>query len=471
MAIQTWRSRILAAGLMVSAGALLAGCDDQLDSSGSARSLTPIPQKTLAKMDEIGTTAVLARADPHLQAGSRTADLEDEVGRPVRAVEDLSRCAAGRASSARRRARAIARCPRASTPITPGQMNPNSNYYLSFNVGYPNAYDRAYGRTGGTIMVHGACSSAGCFSMTDQQIAEIYAIAREAFNGGQRADPDAVLSVQHDGRESGQTPARPEHRVLERAEERLRPFRGHAGRAERAGLRQALRLRRRMPTTTSPPPPPARRCIATTRSKRPSRPRSSKDDAAVAALVAKGVKPIELVYADGGQNPAFAGTRRRQPSRRARRGPAGDRARRQRQADPDGREGRRRRRQQGRRGRDPARRVRRRRHPRQARRDARLRRHHVRRGDGARRCRRASGSSPLGFVGGVADSSKSLDEQPLHQGRRRRNAFAGDPGLRARAAGPQRRSAAAQALGLGRYAGPHGERAKSDDAKPAAATQ
>ena len=36
-------------------------------------------------------------------------------------------------------------------------------------------------------MVHGVCSSAGCFSMTDAQIAEIYAIAREAFNGGQRA--------------------------------------------------------------------------------------------------------------------------------------------------------------------------------------------------------------------------------------------------------------------------------------------
>ena len=42
-------------------------------------------------------------------------------------------------------------------------------------------------RTGGAIMVHGVCSSAGCFSMTDAQIAEIYAIAREAFNGGQRA--------------------------------------------------------------------------------------------------------------------------------------------------------------------------------------------------------------------------------------------------------------------------------------------
>ena len=70
--------------------------------------------------------------------------------------------------------------------IAPDQMNPNSNYYLSFNVGYPNAYDRAWDRTGGNIMVHGVCSSAGCFSMTDAQIAEIYAIAREAFNGGQR---------------------------------------------------------------------------------------------------------------------------------------------------------------------------------------------------------------------------------------------------------------------------------------------
>src|SRR5579875_1496153 len=70
--------------------------------------------------------------------------------------------------------------------ITPGQMNPNSHYYLSFNVGYPNAFDRAWDRGGGDIMVHGICSSAGCFSMTNPQIAEIYALAREAFNGGQR---------------------------------------------------------------------------------------------------------------------------------------------------------------------------------------------------------------------------------------------------------------------------------------------
>ena len=70
--------------------------------------------------------------------------------------------------------------------IAPGQMNPNSHYYLAFNVGYPNAYDRAYGRTGGNVMVHGVCSSAGCFSMTDEQVADIYAIARDSFRGGQR---------------------------------------------------------------------------------------------------------------------------------------------------------------------------------------------------------------------------------------------------------------------------------------------
>jgi murein L,D-transpeptidase YafK len=71
--------------------------------------------------------------------------------------------------------------------ITPAQMNPNSSYYLSFNLGFPNAYDRSHGRTGSHLMVHGACSSAGCYAMTDEQIAEIYALAREAFEGGQRA--------------------------------------------------------------------------------------------------------------------------------------------------------------------------------------------------------------------------------------------------------------------------------------------
>jgi murein L,D-transpeptidase YafK len=69
--------------------------------------------------------------------------------------------------------------------VRPGQMKPNSQYYLAFNIGYPNAYDRANGRTGSNLMVHGACSSSGCYSMTDAQIEQIYAFGRDAFTGGQ----------------------------------------------------------------------------------------------------------------------------------------------------------------------------------------------------------------------------------------------------------------------------------------------
>ena len=71
--------------------------------------------------------------------------------------------------------------------ITPALMNPNSSYHLAFNLGYPNRYDRAHNRTGSHLMVHGACSSRGCYAMTDAQVQDIYALARESFSGGQRS--------------------------------------------------------------------------------------------------------------------------------------------------------------------------------------------------------------------------------------------------------------------------------------------
>jgi murein L,D-transpeptidase YafK len=71
--------------------------------------------------------------------------------------------------------------------ITPGQMNPNSNYYLAFNLGFPNAYDKANDFSGAFLMVHGDCSSAGCYAMTDEQIQEIYALGRDSFLGGQKS--------------------------------------------------------------------------------------------------------------------------------------------------------------------------------------------------------------------------------------------------------------------------------------------
>jgi murein L,D-transpeptidase YafK len=69
--------------------------------------------------------------------------------------------------------------------VTPGLLNPNSNYYLAINIGFPNAFDKANDRDGSFLMIHGDCSSIGCYAMTDEQIAEIYSLARDSFFSGQ----------------------------------------------------------------------------------------------------------------------------------------------------------------------------------------------------------------------------------------------------------------------------------------------
>lgn len=69
--------------------------------------------------------------------------------------------------------------------IARAQLNPASRHHLAFNLGYPNAYDRQHNRTGSALMVHGGCSSIGCYAMGDAQIDEIYAIVEAALLGGQ----------------------------------------------------------------------------------------------------------------------------------------------------------------------------------------------------------------------------------------------------------------------------------------------
>jgi murein L,D-transpeptidase YafK len=190
--------------------------------------------------------------------------------------------------------------------ITPGQMNPNSNYYLSFNVGYPNAYDRALGRTGGAIMVHGICSSAGCMSMTDAQIAEIYAIAREAFNGGQRE----IQMQSYPFRMTAENLAK--HRLDPNADfwrqlkngsdhfevTQTEPEVGVCGKHYVFGVHPASGMDAAAP------------CPVLHRDEEVEaevQVKQARDNAAVAKLVAQGVKPIELVYEDGGQNASFMG--------------------------------------------------------------------------------------------------------------------------------------------------------------------
>ncbi len=69
--------------------------------------------------------------------------------------------------------------------VPPGRMNPASSFHLSFDLGYPNAFDRAHGRTGKYLMVHGACVSIGCYAMTDPVIEQLWVLMDAAFRQGQ----------------------------------------------------------------------------------------------------------------------------------------------------------------------------------------------------------------------------------------------------------------------------------------------
>lgn len=73
------------------------------------------------------------------------------------------------------------------------QLNPRSNYHLSFNLGFPNAFDRHHGRTGSFLMVHGNCVSIGCYAMTNAGIEEIYLLVEAALEAGNSTVPVHVF--------------------------------------------------------------------------------------------------------------------------------------------------------------------------------------------------------------------------------------------------------------------------------------
>lgn len=163
----------------------LSGCVQEDSLPRNSRHYVPLPQKTLSLMAEKNMTK---EAPILIRAYKQESELEiwkkDSQGKYAHLKTfPMCRWSGQLGPKTREGDRQV---PEGFYAITPGQLNPNSNYYLSFNVGYPNQLDKAYGRDGGLIMVHGACSSAGCLSMTDEQIAEIYALTREAFAGGQQ---------------------------------------------------------------------------------------------------------------------------------------------------------------------------------------------------------------------------------------------------------------------------------------------
>ena len=65
-------------------------------------------------------------------------------------------------------------------------LNPASRFHRSFNLGFPNVFDRSHNRTGSFVMVHGGCASIGCFAMTDPVVDEIWRLVTAALKGGQK---------------------------------------------------------------------------------------------------------------------------------------------------------------------------------------------------------------------------------------------------------------------------------------------
>jgi murein L,D-transpeptidase YafK len=168
---------------VVAAALALAGCDQ--DTIPTGRALAPLSDKMVAdiaekNMDKESPILVrLFKEESELEVWKKNRDGQFALLKtyPIcRWSGDLGP----------KKKEGDRQAPEGFYTITPAQMNPNSNYYLAFNTGYPNAYDRSWGYTGSELMVHGDCSSRGCYAMTDEQIQEIYALARESFFGGQK---------------------------------------------------------------------------------------------------------------------------------------------------------------------------------------------------------------------------------------------------------------------------------------------
>lgn len=80
------------------------------------------------------------------------------------------------------------------------EFNPNSQYYLSLGLNYPNLSDRLLSdslRPGSAIYIHGSCVTVGCIPITDQQIDELYILAAHARNQGQEFIPVHIFPVRY----------------------------------------------------------------------------------------------------------------------------------------------------------------------------------------------------------------------------------------------------------------------------------
>ena len=274
----------------------LGACQDGSTGGVPLRALAPVPQKTLALMAQKG----MSQNDPILiRAYKREAEMEvwkrgTNGQYALLKTYPICRWSGQLGPKTKQGDR---QAPEGFYTVTPGQMNPNSSYYLSFDTGYPNAYDRANGRTGNYIMVHGTCSSSGCFAMTDESMGEIYALARDSFAGGQRAfqfqsypfrmTPANVAKFRND-------PNAPFWKNLKEGSDYFEALREEP----RVGVCGSKYVFGGADAAAGSCTPKVEPMVAEKR---------DRDNREIADLIAKGTPATRLVYDDGSQNPVFRG--------------------------------------------------------------------------------------------------------------------------------------------------------------------
>ena len=85
------------------------------------------------------------------------------------------------------------------------EFNPNSNYYLSLGLNYPNPSDKILSdpvKPGGDIYIHGSCVTVGCIPVNDQQIEELYILAAHSKGAGQDYIPVHIFPIRYDSKRS-----------------------------------------------------------------------------------------------------------------------------------------------------------------------------------------------------------------------------------------------------------------------------
>jgi murein L,D-transpeptidase YafK len=176
-------SRIFGFAIIVVAALALTGCGGIMPKSSSLRAQQSLKPATISKLEQLGSSPGQAMMIRIFKQTNEFEVWKRTTAGTFKLFKTYEICAYSGTLGPKVK-EGDRQAPEGFYNITPGLMNPNSSYYLSFDTGFPNKFDRAHGRTGSQLMVHGDCSSRGCYSMTDEAIAEIYALVRESFAGG-----------------------------------------------------------------------------------------------------------------------------------------------------------------------------------------------------------------------------------------------------------------------------------------------